>query len=131
MSLDSDYLVDRRRLRRRVTFWRVLAFAAAILGVLGLAAAFGGRDLFRSGGAQIARVKIEGVITGDQHTLDLLKRVRESPIVRAVLVEIDSPGGTVTGSEALYDALRQVAGRKPTVAVVDGLAASGGYIAAM
>jgi protease-4 len=131
MSLDSDYLVDRRRMRRKVTFWRVLAFLAVLLAVLGLAVALGGRDLFRAGQAQIARVKIDGVITGDQRTLDLLKRIRESNVVKAVLVEIDSPGGTVTGSEAVYSALREVAAKKPTVAVVDGLAASGGYIAAM
>lgn len=131
MSLDSNYLVDRRRMRRKVTFWRVLAFLAALVAVLGLAAALGGRDLLRAGQAQIARVKIDGVITGDQRTLDLLKRIRESNLVKAVLVEIDSPGGTVTGSEAIYDALREVAAKKPTVAVVDGLAASGGYIAAM
>ncbi len=48
-----------------------------------------------------------------------------------MLVEINSPGGTVTGSETLYDALRDLSAKKPTVAVVSGLAASGGYIAAM
>ncbi len=48
-----------------------------------------------------------------------------------MLVEINSPGGTVTGSEILFDALRDLSAKKPTVAVVGGLAASGGYIAAM
>ena len=48
-----------------------------------------------------------------------------------VIVHIDSPGGTTAGSEQLYDSLRAVAAKKPMVVVVDGLAASGGYIAAM
>jgi protease IV len=46
-------------------------------------------------------------------------------------VHIDSPGGTTAGSEQLHNVLRQVAAAKPLVVVVDGLAASGGYIAAM
>ena len=46
-------------------------------------------------------------------------------------MHIDSPGGTTAGSEQLHDALRGVAAAKPLVVVVDGLAASGGYIAAM
>src|SRR5262249_37886094 len=40
-------------------------------------------------------------------------------------------GGTTAGSEQLHQALRELASKKPTVVVVDGLAASGGYIAAM
>ena len=46
-------------------------------------------------------------------------------------MHINSPGGTVAGSEQLYDALMQLKAKKPMVVVVDGLAASGGYIAAM
>ena len=48
-----------------------------------------------------------------------------------MIVHIDSPGGTTAGSEELHDALRRVAAQKPMVVVVDGMAASGGYIAAM
>ncbi len=48
-----------------------------------------------------------------------------------MIVHIDSPGGTIAGSEQLYDALVRLKAKKPMVVVVDGLAASGGYIAAM
>jgi protease-4 len=48
-----------------------------------------------------------------------------------VIVHVDSPGGTTAGSEELYEALRRVAAQKPMVVVVDGMAASGGYMAAM
>jgi protease IV len=132
MSADSDYLVDRRRLKRRVGFWRAAAFVVAAVAVIG-AGLYAGRDrLGASGlaGAHVARVRITGVITGDDNTLDLLKRVGKGNAA-AVLVEIESPGGTVTGSESLYDGLRELSAKKPTVAVVNGLAASGGYIAAM
>jgi protease-4 len=50
---------------------------------------------------------------------------------RAVIVHIDSPGGTTAGAEQLYDSLVQLKAKKPMVVVVDGLAASGGYIAAL
>ena len=49
----------------------------------------------------------------------------------AVIVHINSPGGTTAGSEQLYDALVRLKAKKPLVVVVEGLAASGGYIAAI
>ena len=127
---DSDYLVDRRRMKRKVTFWRVAAFAVALVAIVGAALAFGDRTVGSRAQAHIAKVEISGFISGDDKTVDLLKRVGESR-ARGVLVEINSPGGTVTGSEILFDALRDLSAKKPTVAVVSGLAASGGYIAAM
>lgn len=132
MTADSDYLLDRRRLKRRVSFWRAATFGVAALAVVG-AGLYVARDRAGGGslsGSHVAKVHIGGIITGDDKTLDLLKRVGKSQAA-AVLVEIDSPGGTVTGSEALFDGLRDLSAKKPTVAVVDGLAASGGYIAAM
>ena len=48
-----------------------------------------------------------------------------------MIVHIDSPGGTTAGSEQLYDSLRALQAKKPMVVVVDGLAASGAYIAAL
>src|SRR4029453_8617515 len=50
---------------------------------------------------------------------------------KAVIVHINSPGGTVAGSEQLHDALLRLKAQKPRVVVVDGLAAAGGYIAAL
>ncbi len=50
---------------------------------------------------------------------------------RAVIVHVNSPGGTTAGSQQLYDSLRALQAKKPTVVVVDGLAASGAYIAAL
>jgi protease-4 len=80
---------------------------------------------------QISRVTIQGLILGDHERTEALDRLARSHNTRAVIVHIDSPGGTTAGSEELHQALRRVAARKPTVVVVDGLAASGGYMAAM
>jgi protease-4 len=129
MSFDADLLADRRRLRRRLSWWRAVAFLLVIAALL--AAAWAMRDRVGAGERQIARIEISGFISGDERTLDLIKRVRESKAVDAVLVEISSPGGTTSGSEAIYDALRRLSAEKPTVAVVDSMAASGAYITAI
>jgi protease-4 len=130
MSLDADLIVDRRRMRRKLTFWRVLAVLILIAAVVAVAAAARRGDVFAAGGDYIARVTITGLIRNDQDRVDSLEKLAKSS-AKAVIVRIDSPGGTTAGSEQLHKALRGVAAAKPLVVVVDGLAASGGYIAAM
>jgi protease-4 len=133
MSLDADQIVDRRRMRRKLTFWRVFAVLLAIFGVIGLGAAMRspGMDLLTGqGGASIARVSITGLIRSDPERVAAFERLANSR-VKAVVVHINSPGGTTAGSEELHHSLIGLKGKKPMVVVVDGLAASGGYIAAI
>ncbi len=120
-------LVERRRLRRRLAFWRVIAILAVIIAALVALAREGAAPL----GAHIARVRIEGLITDDPRRSALLARLADSGRVVALMVDINSPGGTVAGSEALYADLRRVAAKKPVVAVMSEVAASGGYITAL
>lgn len=131
MSTPTDYFVDRRRLRRKLGWWRLAALLA--LGVAGLVAVvrLGGADSANKLTPHIARLELQGLITGDDDTVDLIKQIGASSQAKAVLVEIESPGGTTTGSERLYEELRRVAEKKPVVAVVGTLAASGAYIAAL
>jgi protease-4 len=131
MSLDSDVIVDRRRLRRKLTFWRVAAAVVAIAAIVtvGLLATPGGRQTLNVSGS-IARVTIEGLIRSDSERVEALSRLEKSSAA-AVIVHINSPGGTTSGSEQLYDALVRLKAKKPLVVVVDGLAASGGYITAL
>jgi protease-4 len=131
MSLDSDVIVDRRRIRRKLTFWRVTAAIVAIAAVvgIGLIATPGGRSAFTTSGS-IARVHIDGLIRSDADRVEALERLENSRAA-AVVVHINSPGGTTAGSEQLYDALTRLKAKKPLVVVVEGLAASGGYITAI
>ena len=130
MSLDSDVIVDRRRIRRKLTFWRVTTALVAIAAIVGVGLiASGGRGMFAAPGA-IARVTIEGLIRSDQERVEALKRLETSKYA-AVIVHVNSPGGTTAGSEQLYDSLVQLKAKKPLVVVVEGLAASGGYITAI
>jgi protease-4 len=133
MSLDADIIVDRRRMRRKLTFWRVLAVLIAIGAVVAIGAALhapGTAMLTSPSGGAIARVVITGLIRSDQERADALERLAKSR-VPAVIVHINSPGGTTAGSEQLHEALMRIKERKPLVVVVDGLAASGGYITAI
>jgi protease-4 len=131
MSLDSDLIVDRRRIRRKLTFWRVLAalFAIAAIAVVGIAVSPSARSTFSTSGS-IARVSIEGLIRSDRERVEALERLENSKAA-AVVVHINSPGGTTAGSEQLYDSLVRLKAKTPLVVVVEGLAASGGYITAI
>ena len=130
MSLDADAIVDRRRLRRKLTFWRVAAAVVVLLAVGGFTLLLvPGNRLFPPG-AYIARVKVTGLIRDNRDRVEAIARLAKSD-AKAVIVHIDSPGGTTAGSQQLYDALHALQAKKPMVVVVDGLAASGAYIAAL
>ncbi len=132
MPIDAELIADRRRLRRKLSFWRVLGVLGAILAVVAIGAAAGGRVPFRAAQNQIARVAVDGFILADQQRMrDLFKRVAEARHVSGVVVAINSSGGTITGAEELFRGIRQLSERKPLVAFVDGTAASGGYITAI
>jgi protease-4 len=131
MNLDADALVDRRRLSRRASFWRVVAFIAALAAIF-LAAALISEDMDLFGrDTHLARISIDGLITDDRRQQDLIERASRDARVKALILAINSPGGTTSGSEAYYQAIRDAAGRKPVVAALGTLAASGGYIVAI
>jgi protease-4 len=133
MSISSssvDYIVDRRRMRRQVTFWRAAAFVVLALAIIGLGWRFGGFPTGSRLQSHIARVAVTGLITGDEASLKMIREIRDSN-AKAVLLSISSPGGTTVGAERLYEELRRLAAKKPVVAVVGTMAASGAYIAAI
>jgi protease IV len=129
MSLDSDILIDRRRLRRRLSFWRVLAILAIIAAVIFAAAKGDGAAFGELGRDQIARVTISGFIGDSRKRHELLDKIRKDSHVKAVIVAVDSPGGTTAGGEALYDDLRELAKAKPVAAVFGTAATSAAYLA--
>ena len=128
MMADAEVMIDRRRLKRRLTWWRI---AAILLACAALAALFWVPGGFEKYEHHVARVRIDGLITGDQATLNLLDSISKSRSVDALILRIDSPGGTTSGSEAIYDSIRKIAKDKPVVAVMDTVAASGGYVTAI
>jgi protease-4 len=127
MTLETEALLERRRLRRRLSFWRALGVTAVV--VIASALLFGSETFTQmTAPSQIARISIEGAITDDREQLQLLKRVADADHVRGVVVYVNSPGGTTTGGEGLFQALRKISEKKPVVAQFGTLAASAGYI---
>lgn len=130
MAARADDIIDRRRLRRKLTFWRIAAIGIAAIGIAG-ASAFIWRDgLGAASGDHIAKIRIEGTITEDEDLLDRLEDIREAESVKGVILSIDSPGGTTAGGEAIFEEVRLLAATKPVVAQVGTLAASAGYMIA-
>lgn len=127
MAFDVDALADRRRLKRRLALWRLAAFAAAALVVVVALGRAGGLP----GARHVALLSIEGAIVGDPRRERAIRDLAEDDSAAALIVAIDSPGGGTFASEALYRAIRAVGETRPVVAVMNGVAASGGYMAAL
>jgi len=132
VTLEADLIVDRRRLRRKLGFWRAIGILTLIVALLvGGAVAAQRLNLLPGTGAHVARIAVSGFIAYDRPLIRAIDALAERADVRAVVLQIESPGGSTAGSEALHAAIRRVAARKPVVAVVGSVGASGAYIAAI
>jgi protease-4 len=133
MMLDADRLTERRRLKRRLSLWRI----GAILAVVALVIAIAGSNARREGGflaslgiqPHVARVNIDGFISDDREQRKLMADLEKSSHVRGVILYINSPGGTTAGAEALYLSIRKLAEKKPVAAVFGTMATSAAYLA--
>jgi protease IV len=126
MSLETDLLLDRHRLKRRLFFWRSIAILAVLVAVLVAIRGHG----FAISRDHIARLNVDGLITEDSKLVTAVDKLADDSRVKAMIVRIDSPGGSVAGGESLHDAIADVAAKKPVVVVMGGLAASAGYMIA-
>ncbi len=126
--MDSSTIADRRRLRRKLSFWRIIA----VLLVLGIALAAYGFWFQDTGTSRphVAHVTISGLITDNDELLERLAKIEKNDAVKAVVVSISSPGGTTYGGERIFKAIRAIAAKKPVVSDVRTLAASAGYMIA-
>ncbi len=127
VSLETDLLLDRRRLKRRLFVWRSLTVIAVLAAVL---VALRGAHV-AVGGAHVERLTISGIITDNRKLNEAINKLADNASVKALIVAIDSPGGSVAGGEGLHDAIARIAAKKPVVAVMGGTAASAGYMVAV
>ena len=86
----------------------------------------------KSARSKVAIISLEGVIMkGEGFVKHQIDRALDDPNVKAVVLRVDSPGGTVTGSDYIYHHLCQLAEKKHLVVSMGGIAASGGYYVSM
>lgn len=128
MSSPADLLLDRMQLTSRIRRWRVLALIFAFIAL-----AFAGNESGTAPirGDYIARISVEDIILEDTHRSAILKKLAEDNSAKAVVMQINSPGGTVVGGETLFRDIRAISETKPVVAVMGTVAASGGYMVAL
>ncbi len=130
-ALSVDAIIDRRKLKRRVTFWRIAALLLLVAALFGISGAMGAFKGFSEKSTDhIARVSISGVITNDKPMLELLSDLKDDSHVKGVILDISSPGGSTVGGEAIYEAVLSLGKEKPVATSVGTLAASAGYMIA-
>ncbi|MET0156022.1 MAG: signal peptide peptidase SppA [Rickettsiales bacterium] len=118
--------------RKSARFWKSATFILLLASILvifrhDVMHAFGKK----SGADHIARIRLDGFITEDRDRNAFLDELAKDDSVKAVLLHIDSPGGTLVGGEDLYRHLKRIRAKKPLVALAGGTAASGAYMAAV
>ncbi len=129
MSLAADRLLDRSKLKSEIMKWRSLTIViATLLAASVLVKSF---DNTKSHHDYIAYVKIDGIILEDESKDEKLEAIINDKHAKALVVYINSPGGTMVGGESLYKTLREISKVKPVVAYMGSVAASGGYMAAI
>ena len=131
MTTDADGIVARRRLRRWLAFWRVSALVVGAALVLAVVAVVTDFDPIADR-PHILRVTVSGIVFDDPSIIGGLEQAAEDDATRALLVIIDTPGGTTTGGESIYRELRRISENgTPVVAVIRTVGASAGYMVAL
>lgn len=131
MALEADLLLDRRRLKRRLALWRAAAVLLLVAGIGAVVAGRTGMEAPGLGRGHVVRLSVNGFIGDDARLIRAVDRLARDTSARALIVAIDSPGGSVGGGEALHAALSRLRATKPVVAVLRGTAASAGYMVAV
>jgi protease IV len=128
MSLNADTLIDRSYLKGQITKWRTIAIVVVVLSAIFLTSRL---DTPMTTGSYVARVSIEGIIVDDPKRDELFADLEKDDSVKAVILRMDSPGGTVVGGEQLYLDVKRLAAEKPVVVTMRSLATSAGYMATL
>ena len=127
--LDPDKILDRRRIKRWLVIWRTVAVIGLVVIAALIASYFTDKSSLNN--EYIARLWINDIILENPIRDQELLNIAQNESVKALIVRINSPGGSMAGSEALYLSLRKISKTKPVVAVLSGVAASGGYLSAL
>ncbi|MEQ1789757.1 MAG: signal peptide peptidase SppA [Rickettsiales bacterium] len=129
MGINADTLIDRLYLKAQINKWRGLAMLFAIATLL--IASYGAIPSKTKDNDYIARFTLSGVIGDDQKIYNLISSIEDDKKIKAVIVWLDTPGGSAVGGEEIYLRLRKLSEKKPVVAVMRSISASAGYMIAL
>lgn len=129
----SHFSYETIRANKKMRFWRLIA----VLLLVGAVIFLSGRDKNKLssssflGGGYIGRIHIDGMIIDEQDYSKKIRKLADDNSLKAVIVSVDSPGGTTVDSQRLYEALLKLKEKKPMVIQMENVAASGGYIVSL
>jgi protease-4 len=133
--MQPEYLIERNKLKRQLFNWKAASVVLIVVVSTFFFKAFDPNDGFNSvssapaRGDYIASVYLDGVIMDDKKRDQSLAKIADNKRMKALILYVNSPGGGVTASEELYSLIRKISAQKPVVAVMNSVAASGGYMA--
>lgn len=130
MSITPDYLIERRQIKSRLLIWKLAAIILIAIVFLLVGKDFAPKEVLpiNSNEDYIASVLIDEIILEDEKRDKKLKKIIDDSHIKALIVNVNSPGGTVVGAEKIYNILRKISAKKPVVIVMGTIAASGGYL---
>jgi len=128
MSVTPDYLIERRQIKSRLLIWKLTAIALIGIVFFLVCKYLAPEEALPMNEDYIASVLIDGIILEDEKRDKKLKKIINDSHIKALIVNVNSPGGTVVGSEKIYNILRKISEKKPVVIVMGTMAASGGYL---
>lgn len=131
MNPQSDLLIDRKRLKSQLSSWRAIALLVIFAASALIFGGFSKNGKPTISGDYIAEIRIEGVMFDDAKRDKLFKTILNDNKAKALIVQMDSPGGTTMGGEEIYLQLKEISKKKPVVGVMRTLCASACYMAAL
>jgi protease-4 len=129
MNSSGDLIFDAIKNRNTLIKWKIAAVFFIVLTIAVISTTKLGSNYPLS--PYIARVELQGEITDDKNFKETLDKIAKDHNIKAVIMHINSPGGGFFASEDLYHTIRKLSAQKPIVGVVEGMAASGGFLAAV
>ncbi|MDP4708537.1 MAG: signal peptide peptidase SppA [Rickettsiaceae bacterium] len=135
MNITPDYLIERKRSKMQIAKWKIFALLLIIALLAMLTNRWSSGDIsqgsFVASKDHIASIRVNDIIFDDLNRVRKISAISKNDAIKAVIVHINSQGGSVVGSEMLYNSLLKLSKEKPVVVVMESVAASGGYLASL
>ena len=127
MAITSDNFIERALLRKKLSYWRIFSVIAIILFLLSLVE----KNVHITKENYIARISFNDVIEDDHKLYKLLDDVAKDKSIKAVILEMDTPGGVAVAGETIFNKIMAIKKQKPVVVSMRGVCASAGYMIAI